>query len=100
MVSENALIAISSPYIPIFKPLGALIGCLIEKESGGKVDAVGDEGKAFGILQFWLGTFNHFKEKYKMSWLEYKDPGDQITLAELMLTDGYGFHWTTYKRCI
>ena len=31
----------------------ALISALISVESGGRADAVGDNGKAFGILQIW-----------------------------------------------
>lgn len=31
----------------------ALITALISVESGGRADAVGDNGKAFGILQIW-----------------------------------------------
>lgn len=35
--------------------LNALIECLIRVESGGKSDAVGDNGKAYGILQIHAG---------------------------------------------
>ena len=65
-----------------------LIDCLIKRESGGRTDAYGDHGKAYGILQFHRATFNSFSKEYGMTYLEYENPQDQIMLADFMLSDG------------
>ena len=80
----------------------ALIDCLIIYESSGDPEAVGDSGNAFGILQFWLGTFQSYKMKYGLDHLEYKNPDHQIILADRMLRDDFGNirHWSTRHKCL
>ena len=99
-MAGNALLPITNPYYP--KPLvyGALIDCLIKYESRGRIDAVGDKGKAYGVLQFWEQTFNQFKKRYKMEYLSYKSSEDQKLLADLMIHDGYISQWTTAPKCL
>jgi len=77
-----------------------LIGCLIRYESNWKEDAVGDSGRAFGILQFWQSTFSLYAEKYGLT-LDYKNPEDQIYLAYRMLEDNPANiqHWSARKYC-
>ena len=76
-----------------------LIECLIKNESEGRIDVYGDARKAFGILQFHFPTFEHFKKKYGMEYLDYKNPVDQIILCNEMLNNNLGYHWTTFPIC-
>ena len=76
-----------------------IIECLIKNESGWNINAVGDSGKANGILQFHRPTFEYYKELYNEEWLEYENPIHQIILTNLMLKDNLGYNWTTYNLC-
>lgn len=76
-----------------------LIKCLIKYESSWNVNAVGDSGLAFGLLQFHEATFNFYKERYGLDWFEWKNPIHQIILANEMINDGLAFHWSVYKLC-
>jgi len=78
-----------------------LIECLIHYESHGNIYATGDFGKAVGVLQFWKTTFDFYKNKYGLWFLEYENPTHQVILADLMLRDNpkNAYHWTTYKYC-
>lgn len=100
MISENTLIGIVPPVF--IRPIvyATLIDCLIQKESGGNPEAVGDKGLAFGILQYHRATFDHFCGKYNLT-LDYKNPDHQIRLCDLMLEDDFNNikHWSVYKYC-
>jgi len=75
-----------------------LIDCLIHKESSWRVDAVGDNGHSFGLLQFQVPTFNEFATKYGLD-ININNPEHQIILAKLMIEDGYLERWTTHNQC-
>lgn len=60
--------------------------------------AVGDKGKAYGVMQFWKGTFNSFKESANMPDLEYKNWQDQIDLSYWAFGNGLRSHWTCYRQ--
>lgn len=70
------------------KQLLKLINC----ESGFNSKAVGDKGKANGLLQFWKGTYDTYADIYGLE-KEYKNPYSQIDLASKMLSDGLWKHW-------
>ena len=74
--------------------------CIIQHESNFKEDAIGDSGKAVGILQFWESTFEHYKNKYKEQ-LDYKKANHQIILYYLMVRENKSnlSHWTAWKYC-
>ena len=74
-----------------------LLKCIIQKESTWNIKAVG-QANEIGLLQFKQSTFEMFAKKYDLD-LNVFNPNDQILLAEKMLDDGYGFHWTTFKQC-
>ena len=78
-----------------------LIECLIRYESGGNPNAVGDSGRAYGILQFWQSTFNLYAEEYGLEGLVYEDPESQIILAYEMLKRNPANvgNWTAAKYC-
>ena len=75
---------------------------LIQCESGGDPSAIGDSGKALGILQFHKGTFVSYAKKYDLfpqaedAEIEnfWGDSMSQIRLAELILKEQNGWkHW-------
>jgi len=78
-----------------------LIGCLIQKESSWNINAIGDSGKAIGILQFHQSTFDMFSKKYNLD-LDIYNPLDQILLANLMLEENIRniIHWSVWKQCL
>ena len=79
-----------------------LISCLIKYESNWNINAVGDNGKARNVLQFWEGTFNTFKKKYNLEYLEWNNAEDQILLAQKMLEDDINNlrHWSVAPKCL
>ena len=54
----------------------ALINALIAVESGGRADAVGDNGKALGILQIWKIVTDDVNQIYgtRYKWRDALDP--------------------------
>lgn len=79
-----------------------LINCLIQHESGGKTNAVGDQGRANGILQFHIPTFQHFCiEKYELAEEidQIYNEHIQVMCADMMISEGGISHWTTYPNC-
>jgi len=76
---------------------------IIECESGGRYNAVGDDadgpgGISVGIAQFQKATFNEMKVLAKMPRLRWKNPIDQMRLMVWMLDNGYGHRWTCYRK--
>ena len=69
---------------------------LIRCESEWKLDAKGDRGASYGILQFKVPTFELYSKKYELVGYDIEDPFNQIDLAALMIKDGYIYHW---KNC-
>lgn len=70
-------------------------------ESQGNIEAVGDHGLAYGPFQFHEATFNWMrslgvKEGEPFQTLEYKNPQDQITLAAWAFSKGLEKNWTCY----
>jgi hypothetical protein len=61
-------------------------------ESGIRHDVFGDNGKAFGIYQYWKGTFKQYCEG------SYYSAKDQIDCAVRMINEGQGSHWSCYRR--
>lgn len=71
---------------------------IIECESGGRYNAVGDDGVSVGIAQFQKNTFEEMKKLAKMPRLRWKNPIDQLRLTVWMLDHGYGNRWTCYRK--
>jgi len=51
----------------------SLVGAIEQVESGGDVNAIGDNGKALGCLQIWEVCFNDVKHYPEMKGYVYKD---------------------------
>ena len=66
-------------------------------ESSGKIDAVGDNGRAYGLFQFWENTFKLFAKDMGEK-LEWKNPEHQIKLASWAFSKGKQTHWTCWKN--
>ena len=91
------------PYIPTVRTYGSLIDCLVKYESGGNPNAVGDNGKAKGVLQFWQSTFNGYcVDKYGYSPDDYTDTIVQKDCCQKMLEDNFDniSHWSVKDMCL
>ena len=66
-------------------------------ESSGKINAVGDNGKAYGLFQFHENTFKMFAKDLDEE-LEWKNPEHQIKLASWAFSKGKQTHWTCWKN--
>ena len=64
----------------------------VECESGFKHEGLfGDNGKAYGILQFHRPTFNAFCKG------DYYNLEDQLECGVMMFKQGLQHHWTCYS---
>ena len=76
---------------------------IIECESGGRYNEVGDDaygpgGVSVGIAQFQKDTFNEMKVLAKMPRLRWKNPIDQLRLMVWMIDAGYANRWSCYRK--
>ncbi len=92
------------PYYPTTITYGTLIDCLVKYESNGNPEAVGDNGKARGVLQFHKPTFKMYcVDRYGYFLSDYTDTEVQKACADEMLRDNLKKnirHWTVYPNCI
>lgn len=97
----KSVLAVLALLLGIAQPAKAvdinLVINIIECESSGRYNAVGDGGLSVGIAQFREETFNRFKLKARMPRLRWKNPIDQLRLMVWMIDHGYGNHWTCYR---
>ena len=90
---------IKAPNQPYYLTEDDLIACLIKHESGGNPNAIGDQGKAKGILQFHDSTFQMYcVDKYGYP-DDIMNPTLQINCCAKMIVEGHAKHWTTLKFC-
>jgi hypothetical protein len=95
---------LEAPKIPYYPISGyeEIINCLIRYESGGNPEALGDSGRAKGILQFHESTFNQYcVERYNFVnniW----DNSIQIDCAKEMIDENWDniYHWSVWDLCI
>lgn len=68
---------------------------VIKCESNFRIDALGDSGKAFGLLQFHKSTFDQYCKG------DYHSPKDQLSCgASMFQTPKLKLHWTCWKMYI
>jgi len=85
---------IAPHYVPYVETYGAMIEDLIECESGGNPEALGDQGRAHGILQFHQPTFQQFcVDRYGFTDNIWDEETQKNCCAE-MLSNGLEGHWT------
>ena len=71
---------------------------VIHCESGGRHEGVwGDNGKAYGIAQFWERTFYWFAEMAELENPDWYNREQQLYLLGWGLENGYANHWTCYR---
>lgn len=88
------------PLTPLPTKNDELINQLIECESGGNPEAIGDEGKAIGILQFHYPTFKRYcVERYDYR-NDITDPEIQYNCAREMLAENFDnvLNWSCYLK--
>mgnify|MGYP007044063031 CR=1 FL=1 len=51
-----------------------------------------------GIAQFKPSTWTYFQRKSGMHFLSIYEADDQIAMLNWALLNGYGNHWTTYRK--
>lgn len=76
-------------------PSEKLINALIQVESSGKADAIGDGGNAVGILQIWPAVIEDVNRVYKVKYTlsERKNPVLSKQICRLYLKH-YGKYYT------
>ena len=73
---------------------------IVDCESSGRYNAVGDKGKSVGIVQFQKATFNWMKKAAGHPEYQWKNPIQQMRLMMWAIDNGYGNNWTCYKRLL
>ena len=68
---------------------------VIQCESRGIVNAIGDSGRSIGIAQFQKPTFLMLSKKLGEE-LDFNSSHDQIKLLSWSIANGYGRNWTSY----
>lgn len=76
----------------------ALFIGVIECESGGNPDAVGDHGLARGLAQFHRDTFYEMAAQAKMKGMQWQNSIHQMKLLNWALSHGKGSAWTCYSK--
>lgn len=61
------------------------------------IRAIGDNGKAYGLLQFHYATFMEFAKRCGMRHPHWKNPYQQIYIANWMIRHGYIRNWSCYR---
>lgn len=71
---------------------------ILECESSGKHDAVGDGGIAYGIAQFHKDTFYEFAALMGMQPADWHNSIHQLRVMNWALDHGYGGRWSCYRK--
>jgi len=82
------------PYYPQPQTYGALIEDLVECESGGNPDALGDNGRAHGVLQFHRPTFEQYAPLAGVINPDIWNEEQQRRTANYMISIGEICQWT------
>lgn len=61
-------------------------------------NAIGDNGKAKGVLQFHENTFNWLAGKAKVKEFQWLDRTDQLKIGLWALDNNYGYLWSCYGK--
>lgn len=104
---KRLLLAIA--FIALFvTPLGSkqkepklyhIVRAVIQCESSGRHEGVwGDNGKAYGLLQYWEETFYRHGRQAGLKNAHWKNEGDQVTLFLWALENGKGKEWSCYRK--
>lgn len=83
-------------YANLYNVDNTLVSKVIQCESQGNVNAVGDNGRSNGIAQFQEPSFNRLSRLMGEE-LDYTSPHDQIKLMVWSIANGHGREWTAYR---
>ena len=73
--------------------------CVARRESHFVLDAVGDDGNAIGLWQFWLPTWEMFRKKMKATTDDQREDLNESTRTAMWaFANGYARHWAPVKR--
>ncbi len=61
------------------------------------IRVLGDNGKAYGLFQFHYQTFMYFAGKCGMRHPHWKNPYQEIYIANWMIKHGYIKNWSCYR---
>jgi hypothetical protein len=75
-----------------------MVIALLECESSGRHNAIGDDGVSYGIAQFRKETFYEFTKQSKIKGMSYRNPIHQLKIMNWALDNGYGYRWTCYRK--
>ena len=75
-----------------------MIENVVRCESNFNPRAIGDKGKAYGVLQFWRKTFDLFKDEANMEQLKYEAWKNQIDLGYWAFGHDKREHWVCYTK--
>ena len=73
-----------------------VVSKVIDCESNGIHESVGDGGRSKGIGQFQEATFLRMEKKLGED-LNYNSSYDQVKLLTYAISQGWGREWTTYR---
>lgn len=69
---------------------------MMECESKGKQNTIGDYNRAIGIFQYWKDTWERHSKAYGKT-LDINNPEHQAELATWAIANGMGREWTSYR---
>ena len=103
--SRDCVVELITKYAKLYDVPQKLALDIASCESGLKIDAKGDGGRAYGIYQFHKQTFKEFSVKYYKTEeladiLDYHDTEDNIKLAMWALSNNKGYHWSCYRKIV
>lgn len=75
-----------------------LIINILECESGGRHNAIGDDGISYGIAQFRKETFYEFAAQAGFKNFNYRNPIHQLKVMNWAIDNGYGSRWTCWRK--
>lgn len=83
---------------PVFAADAALLISIIECESSGRYNAVGDDGISQGIAQFRKETFYELAKEAGFKGYRWHNPIHQLRVMVWALDNGYANRWTCYRK--
>lgn len=75
---------------------GSLIKKIVKCESEFKTTALGDGGRAYGLMQYHKASFERHAKLFGEE-LDYYSSHDQIKLGTFAISKGMGREWTSYR---
>jgi hypothetical protein len=74
--------------------------CIAKNESGFNPEAVGDSGRAVGVAQWHLGSWQFMREKMGLSTDDLRTcPEESIRTMAFAIANGYSHWWSVSDEC-